>query len=115
MHAALSRRAEQAMDKRHMRNVLDVLPGAAPTVDSIDESMTSSVFRRVVRRFVSDDSGQDLIEYALLAALVGIAAILTWQQVATTVGVAFGEATGTGANGVQAISCPPGPDGVACS
>jgi pilus assembly protein Flp/PilA len=103
------------MDKRHMRDVLDVLPGTAPTVNSIDKSMTSRVSRRVVRRFVRDDSGQDLIEYALLGSLVGIAAILVWQQLATTVGVVFGEATGTGANGVQAISCPPGPDGVACS
>src|SRR5215207_7668299 len=30
-------------------------------------------------RVRSDESGQDLVEYALLGALIGIAAILVWQ------------------------------------
>ena len=43
-------------------------------------------------RFFCDDTGQDVVEYALLGALIGIAAILTWQQIATTVGVVYGQA-----------------------
>ena len=32
---------------------------------------------RAIRVFMSDDSGQDVMEYALLSALVGLAAIVT--------------------------------------
>ena len=31
--------------------------------------------RRLIRRLVVDDSGQDLIEYALLAALIAVVSI----------------------------------------
>lgn len=65
----------------------------------------------VLQRFVRDDSGQDIVEYALLGALIGIAAILTWQQLATTVGVAYG----TTDAGVQGLSgCTPDPGGGGC-
>jgi Flp pilus assembly pilin Flp len=33
------------------------------------------------RRLVADDRGQDLIEYALLAALVGVVGIIAWTNV----------------------------------
>ena len=65
----------------------------------------------VLQRFVCDESGQDIIEYALLGALIGIAAILTWQQLATTVGIAYG----TTDAGVQGLSgCTPDPGGGGC-
>jgi Flp pilus assembly pilin Flp len=44
------------------------------------------------QRFLDEESGQDIVEYALLTALIGIAAILTWQVVADNVGVAYSEA-----------------------
>jgi Flp pilus assembly pilin Flp len=44
-----------------------------------------------LRRFLEEESGQDIVEYALLTALIGIAAILTWQVVADSVGVAYGQ------------------------
>lgn len=63
------------------------------------------------RTFIRDESGQDIVEYALLGALIGIAAILTWQQLATTVGVAYGTADA----GVQGLSsCTPDPGGGGC-
>jgi Flp pilus assembly pilin Flp len=43
-------------------------------------------------RFRSDESGQDAVEYALLGALVGIAAILIWQQLVVTVGNVYSAA-----------------------
>ncbi len=55
-------------------------------------TMTSPVECLVIRRFFREESGQDIVEYALLTALIGIAAILTWQVVADRVGVAYGEA-----------------------
>ena len=63
------------------------------------------------RTFIQDESGQDVVEYALLGALIGIAAILTWQQLAATVGVAYGTADA----GVQELSgCTPDPGGGGC-
>ena len=57
-------------------------------------------------RFGSDDSGQDIVEYALLGALVGIAAILVWQQLVATVGTVYSAADA----GVQIKStCTPDP------
>jgi pilus assembly protein Flp/PilA len=40
-------------------------------------------------RLVRDESGQDLIEYALLAALLGLASIVSIKGVATSVNSAF--------------------------
>ena len=54
--------------------------------------MTFKIDSSAVRRFFQDESGQDIVEYALLTALIGIAAILTWQVVADNVGVAYSEA-----------------------
>jgi Flp pilus assembly pilin Flp len=43
-------------------------------------------------RLRSDESGQDIVEYALLGALVGIASILIWQALVATVGNVYGAA-----------------------
>jgi Flp pilus assembly pilin Flp len=57
-------------------------------------------------RFRSDESGQDIVEYALLGALVGIASILTWQLLVVTVGNVYSAADA----GVQTTSgCTPDP------
>lgn len=65
-------------------------------------------------RFRSDESGQDIVEYALLGALVGVASILTWQLLVTTVGTVYSAAD----TGVQTTSgCTPDPiaSGGGCS
>jgi Flp pilus assembly pilin Flp len=63
------------------------------------------------RRFFVDDSGQDIVEYALLGALVGIASILTWQQIAASVSDLYDAAN----TGVQELSaCTPNPGGGGC-
>ena len=57
-------------------------------------------------KFRSDESGQDIVEYALLGALIGIASILTWQLLVVTVGDVYTAAD----TGVQATSaCTPDP------
>jgi Flp pilus assembly pilin Flp len=43
-------------------------------------------------RLRSEESGQDIVEYALLGALVGIASILIWQALVVTVGNVYGAA-----------------------
>ena len=37
-------------------------------------------------RFIVDDSGQDLIEYGLLALVIGTVGILAWDAVRTELG-----------------------------
>lgn len=45
--------------------------------------------KQAVREFVSDESGQDLVEYALIAALLGLGAILSMKTLASTISTAF--------------------------
>lgn len=46
-------------------------------------------FTQILSTFVQDDSGQDLIEYALVAALIGLGAVASMKSFATTIGNAF--------------------------
>jgi Flp pilus assembly pilin Flp len=41
---------------------------------------------RAVRSFVSDETGQDLIEYALLAGSIGLVGIAMWNGIVTGIG-----------------------------
>lgn len=66
---------------------------------------------RVVRAFVRDEAGQDVIEYGLLSAGIAIVGIVLWQNVG--VGI-FNAYTGWD-TGVQALSsCTPDPGGGGC-
>lgn len=47
-------------------------------------------FRKALNNLLRDDSGQDLIEYALVAALIGLGATAAMSSLATTIGNAFG-------------------------
>ena len=40
-------------------------------------------------RLLTDETGQDLIEYALLAATIGLVGILAWQSIVTGIGTAY--------------------------
>jgi Flp pilus assembly pilin Flp len=57
-----------------------------------DEMVTTTTAIATWNRFRSDESGQDIVEYALLGALVGIASILIWQALVVTVGNVYGAA-----------------------
>jgi len=41
--------------------------------------------KELLRRLVSDDSGQDLIEYALVAALVGLGALAAMKGLSNSI------------------------------
>jgi pilus assembly protein Flp/PilA len=45
--------------------------------------------KRLFSRVLGDESGQDLVEYALVAALVGLSATAGIRVLATTIGIAF--------------------------
>ena len=42
-------------------------------------------------RFVREESGQDLIEYSLLAAIIAVGAIATMTTVSTNINAVFGK------------------------
>ena len=44
---------------------------------------------RIAAGVLADDSGQDLIEYALLTAIIGIAGLLVLSALPTTMGTAY--------------------------
>jgi pilus assembly protein Flp/PilA len=45
--------------------------------------------KQLMKKFVQDESGQDLIEYALVAALVGLGSVASMQGLGTSIANAF--------------------------
>ena len=65
----------------------------------------------ILRRLWCDDDGQDVIEYALLSAFVGVIGVLAWQNIGTRLGTLY---VGWD-SGVQDLSrCTPDPGGGGC-
>ena len=46
-------------------------------------------FQNLFSAFMNDESGQDLIEYALVAGLIGLGAVVAMSGLATKIGTAF--------------------------
>jgi pilus assembly protein Flp/PilA len=46
-------------------------------------------FSMIAKQFVNDESGQDLIEYALVAAIIGLGAVTTMTTLATDIASVF--------------------------
>jgi pilus assembly protein Flp/PilA len=44
---------------------------------------------KVLTNLVQDESGQDLIEYALVAGLIGVSAVVSMGGLSTKIGAAF--------------------------
>ena len=69
--------------------------------------------RTTLRTLVFDDGGQDLIEYALLSALIGIVGIIAWTNIGVAIGAAYGGwdtdvqcLSTTTPNPGQIVTCP---------
>jgi len=45
--------------------------------------------KQLFKQFMQEESGQDLIEYALVAALVGLGAVASMQGLANNIGNTF--------------------------
>ncbi|MES2391904.1 MAG: Flp family type IVb pilin [Acidobacteriota bacterium] len=43
----------------------------------------------MMKKFANDESGQDLIEYALVASLIGLATVAAMTSLSTNIGSAF--------------------------
>ena len=46
-------------------------------------------FKQIMNNLMVEESGQDLIEYALVAALVGLGAVASMKTLSTNIGSAF--------------------------
>jgi pilus assembly protein Flp/PilA len=46
-------------------------------------------FKQILSNLLKDESGQDLIEYALVAALIALGATAAMSGLATTIGTTF--------------------------
>ncbi len=46
-------------------------------------------FKQLLNNLMVEESGQDLIEYALVAALVGLGAVASMRSLSTSIGSAF--------------------------
>jgi Flp pilus assembly pilin Flp len=69
-------------------------------------SMTTMLFR-----LLQEESGQDIIEYALLTTFIGLVGVLAWVNIKNGVGNAY---AGWG-SGVKTLSaCTPDPGGGGC-
>ncbi len=55
------------------------------------KQMQSSTLVALVARLGQDESGQDLIEYALVAALIGLAAVSSLKGLSTRIGNIFND------------------------
>jgi Flp pilus assembly pilin Flp len=64
--------------------------------------------RELVRRFVSEDGGQDLVEYALITAFFGIVGALALQAIQVAVGSTYDTWLDPAA-GVPSLWTPPEP------
>ena len=47
------------------------------------------MMKQIIRSLIADESGQDLIEYALVAALVGLGTLAAMRGLANSTGKAF--------------------------
>jgi Flp pilus assembly pilin Flp len=74
--------------------------------------MTLPRIRRIVRpRLMLEDSGQDLIEYALLSGLIGVVCVLAWTNIPPAIGAAY---MAWDTNVQSLSSCTPDPGGGGC-
>lgn len=61
----------------------------------------------LLSRLLADESGQDLIEYALLTTFIGLAAIAVFDQIRAAIGFVYG----TWESGVNNLWVPNDPTG----
>ena len=60
----------------------------------------------LLRRLVRETTGQDIVEYGLLAAFIGLVGVVAWANIKTGIGDAY-SGWGSGVNTLS--SCTPDP------
>ena len=64
--------------------------------------------RRHFRRWLCEEAGQDLVEYALLAAFVGLAGLAGYAAISTAIGNNYSNSN-TSVQDLWEIPAPPAP------
>jgi Flp pilus assembly pilin Flp len=66
---------------------------------------------QLLERLLREESGQDILEYALLGAFIGTVGILAWQNIGAGIFRAY---TGWDTNIQRLSACTPDPGGGGC-
>jgi len=69
--------------------MLDGMPALFPECCINPTNKDDNPMKQLMRNLISDESGQDLIEYALVAALVGLGAVASMNSLANSIGNTF--------------------------
>jgi len=72
------------------------------------EGMKAEVARATLVRLVTDESGQDLIEYGLLVAVFGVGSFLVWPSMVAVISNYFSNSENRALNLYQPLD-PAGP------
>ena len=67
--------------------------------------------KNILREFLRDDCGADVVEYALLAAFIGVCAVLAWTNIPPKIAAAYANWDAS-TQGLGA--CTPNPGGTGC-
>jgi Flp pilus assembly pilin Flp len=73
---------------RVVRDAIDQSYEISTTVSPV-QKVVISLRTMIFGRLLFDDRGQDLIEYALLSALIGIVGIIAWNNVGVAVNTTY--------------------------
>jgi len=60
------------------------------------------------RRWLRDEAGQDIVEYALLSAFIGLASLAAYSAIITAIGNNYSNSN-TSVQGLWNVPDPPGP------
>jgi len=84
--------AFELLDIRVMEQTLYV--GRPATIESSDRIPRLHIVIKVLTEAWRDESGQDLVEYAVVLALIALGAVAAMSSVATAIGAAFARVDG---------------------
>jgi pilus assembly protein Flp/PilA len=69
--------------------MLNGMPALFPECCIKPTNKDDNPMKQLMRNLINDESGQDLIEYALVAALVGLGAVASMNSLANSIGNTF--------------------------
>jgi pilus assembly protein Flp/PilA len=68
-------------------------PGQNISLTEITRRINLKNFNLLLNKFISDESGQDLIEYALIASLIALGAVAVLGPLSTAINKAYSDIT----------------------
>jgi pilus assembly protein Flp/PilA len=78
-------RRRSGTHRAEQRGFQAALPTRGVAIVNREESQENSSMKQLLVRFVNEDEGQDLVEYALLITFIALACIIGMQQLGTAI------------------------------